>query len=62
MISPCKECRERAAECHIACEKYLDWKEKRKAEEKMRQKARDGEPFLCRKVLKQIWHSMKYKR
>ena len=46
MNGPCKDCATRYIGCHGSCMKYYEWKEKREAENKKRQKYYDGEQFL----------------
>lgn len=31
MINPCRNCKERSAECHAACPRYREWRAERDA-------------------------------
>lgn len=59
MTAPCKDCDKRHSGCHSQCEKYRDWRKKMDDAMEKRQKAREAEPVLCRKVMRQVFKEMK---
>ena len=59
MTAPCKDCEKRESGCHSRCDLYKEWRAEMDKAAERRQKAREAEPVLCRKVMRQVFKEMK---